>query len=438
MVGTSKTAGPARHRKRRFEIRAAHEFGDFSFRWQRALAVFRAIPNPTHKESPMSRLSSFFSRCALVSLGAFLTVSLAAQQVVCLSLHGVGTGLNSNGQPAQVAARVQGVPVSVPTAAGQAAAAASAAHEAAFAAAGFATMRTGPNWFCLLSAPGGAPITSGSCYGTDDMGFDLDSDVSVPAGAPPAGAAVAKANGALVPLPPVQQPPQPFGGVIVIWIWVRVGSQHVLVIVQIHLQPNMNGFVLRQIIIQQLLAHGFLGNVITVADPMQPNQRMEVLQLERTVAGDPVVGIEYMYDAASRRIVRNVTGAGTESIFGAYEYGQGSLGLAPRMPWSHLQGAPRINSFFDVFHEVGLPNAIGGNALGLGKSVLPVWNGNLLVDPLSLVIELGLTDANGTWARHWVVPGNLALVGFPLHSQGFGFQNGQISMTPGVALTIGM
>jgi hypothetical protein len=270
------------------------------------------------------------------------------------------------------------------------------------------------------------------------MGLDLDSDVSVPAAAPPAGAAVAKANGALVPPPPVNQPPQPMGGVIVIWIWIRVGSQHVLVIVQIQLQPNLPGGVLRQIIIQQLLLHGFLGNVITVADPLQPNQRMEVLQLERTTAGDPVVGIEYMYDAASRRLVRNVTGAGTESIFGAYEYGQGSLGFATQMPWTHLQGAPRLNSFFDVFHEVGLPNAIGGNALGLGKSALPVWNGTLLVDPATLVLELGLTDGNGTWARHWAVPGTLALVGVPLHSQGFAFQNGQISMTPGVALTIGM
>lgn len=386
----------------------------------------------------MSRLTSLFSRCALASLGAFLTVSLAAQQVVCLSLHGIGTGTNSNGQPAQVAARVQGVHVSVPTAAGQPAAAASAAHEAAFAAVGFATMRTGPSVFCLLSAPGGAPITSGSCYGTDDMGLDLDSDVSVPAAAPPAGAAIAKANGALVPLPPVNQPPQPMGGVIVIWIWIRVGSQQVLVIVQIQLQPNLPGGALRQMILQQLLAQGLLGNVITVADPMQPNQRLEVLQLERTTAGDPVVGIEFLYDAASRRLVRNVTGAGTESIFGAYEYGQGSLGVAPRLPWSHLQGAPRINSFFDVFHQVGLANAIGGNALGLGRSALPVWNGTLLVDPATLVLEFGLTDGNGTWARHWVVPGTMALVGFPLHSQGFGFQNGQVSMTPGVALTIGM
>jgi hypothetical protein len=381
-------------------------------------------------------IRSVSSRLLPLLLGLFLSAALAAQQVVCLSLHGVATGTNSLGQPSQVAARVQGVHVSVPAPAGAPAAAVSAAHEAAFAAAGFATMRVNPNVFCLTLAPGGAPITSGSCYGTDDMGLNLDSDVSVPAGAPPAGAAVAKANGVLVPLPPVQQPPQPQGGVIVIWIWIKVGTQQVLIIIQIQLPPNVPGNVLRQIILQQLLAQGLLGNQVVVPDPLNPNQRLEMFQLERTVAGNPVVGIEFMYDAASRRIVRNATGAGVEPIFGAYEYGSGSLGFAPLMPWSRVQGQPKLNSFFDVFHEVGLPNAIGGNALGLGKSAIPVWNGTLLVDPNSLVLELGLTDGNGTWHRPWTVPNNMALVGFPLHSQGFAFQNGQISMTPGLGLTI--
>jgi len=78
-------------------------------------------------------------RSRLLSLlsGLSLTAALAAQQTVCLSLHGVATGANNLGQPAQVAARVQGVHVAVPTAPGQGAPAASAAHEAAFAAAGF-------------------------------------------------------------------------------------------------------------------------------------------------------------------------------------------------------------------------------------------------------------------------------------------------------------
>lgn len=376
-------------------------------------------------------------RSRLLSLlsGLSLTAALAAQQTVCLSLHGVATGANNLGQPAQVAARVQGVHVAVPTAPGQGAPAASAAHEAAFAAAGFTTVRTGPNVFCLTAAPGGLPITSGSAYGTDDTGLDLDSDVQVPAAAPPAGAAVAKANGALVPLPPVQQPPMPVGGVIVIWVWIQVGSQHVLVIVQLQLPPNLPGNVLRQIILQQLLAAGLLGHEVVIPDPVYQGD-LDMFQLERTLAGDPVVGIEYMYDPQSRLILRNATGAGAEPQFGAYEYGRGSLGTSVRMPWSHVDGVPRVGSFFDVFHEIGVPNAIGGDLLALGKSAIPIWNGMLLGDPVSLLIELGLTDGNGTWQRHWVVPNNPALAGFPLHSQGFAFENGQIAMTPGLGLTI--
>jgi hypothetical protein len=396
-------------------------------------------PQPTHKESPMSLRSHFAALAALATLCTALPTTLVAQQVVCLSLHaGPATGTNSTGQPAQVAAQVEGVHVAIPTTAGQSAAAASAAHEAAFNAAGFTTVRNNANEFCVTAAPGGAPITRGLCYGTDDMNLDLDSDVHVPAAAPGPAAAVAKAAGAAVPLPPVQQPPQPFTATITVWVWIQIGQVHVMVCVQVTLQAGMPGQALRQQIQQQLAAQGFLGNVITVVDPLHPLQRMDMLQLERTTAGDPIVGIEFQYDAMSRHILPNCTGAGLESIFGGYEYGRASQGLAPFLPWSRLGGPPpAINSFFDVFHEVGLPSTIGGSALSLGKSVVPVWNGLLLVDPSSLVIELGMTGPTGRLQRHWTIPNNQALVGFPLHSQGFAFQNGVITMSTGVATNIG-
>ncbi|MFY9343709.1 MAG: hypothetical protein WAT39_14540 [Planctomycetota bacterium] len=382
-------------------------------------------------------LRSRLVRFSSLLLGLCFATTLAAQQHVCLSVHaGPATGSNSMGAPAQLAARVEGVQVSVPTAAGQTAAAASAAHEAAFVAAGFATTRTNANEFCVTAAPGGAPITRGLCYGTDDLGLDLDSDVHVPAPAP--GAGKAKDNGAVVPLPPVQQPPLPFGGVITIWIWVDMGSIRVMVCVQITLAAGMPGQALRQQIQQQLAAFGFLGHVVTVIDPLHPQQRIDVLQLERTVAGDPIDGIEYQYDAMSRRIVQNITGAGVDPIFGASEYGQPTMGMAIHRPWSRVIGIPpQINSFFDVFHDVDLPMAIGGYALSTGKAELPVFNGLLLVDPLSLVIELGMTSTTGELVRHWTIPNNQALVGFPLHSQGFAFQNGQLTMSTGIAATIG-
>lgn len=382
---------------------------------------------------------SLRSRLSALLLGLALSAPMLAQQVVCLSVHGgPATGTNSAGGPAQLAARVEGQQVSIPTAAGQGAAAASAAHEAAFVAAGFTTMRTGPNEFCVTAAPGGAPITRGLCYGTDDMGLDLDSKVHVPPAAPGGGAAVAKANGVAVPLPPAQQPPQPFGGVITIWIWVRSGQSQIMICVQITLPPGVPGQGLRQIIQQQLLAQGFLGNVIVVPHPWLANQRIEVLQLERMTNGDAIEGIEFQYDSLSRRIVSNVTGAGLESIYGAYEFGRATQGLAGTMPWSRLGGPPpMINSFFDVFHDIGLPLAIGGFVLGTGKTAVPVFNGMLLVDPATMVVELGLTSATGQLARHWQLPNSMALVGFPLHSQGFAFTGGLISMSTGVVANIG-
>lgn len=381
--------------------------------------------------TPRSNLFSALCHIALVGVAA---LPLAGQQRVCLSLHqGPATGQNSLGLPAQVAARVQGVHVTVPTTNGMTAAAASAAHEAAFQAAGFTTERETPHQFCLTSAPGNLPITSGLCYGTDDLGLDLDSSVAAVA-PPPAADPKTKDAGVVVPLPGAQQPPQPFGGVVVIMVRVRIGSQYQWIVIQIVLPPNWNGQQLRLLILQQLLAHGLLGNVIVVPDPLQPNQRIEVLQVERTVAGWPVVGVEYAYDAAARRLLRSVTGAGLESLFGGYEYGwtQPTYGMEP---WSHLGGQPRIGSFFDVFHELGWPSALGGFVLGTSKTGVPVFQGNLLVDPE--IVELALTSASGRLTRTWSVPGSPSLVGFPLHSQGFVLAgNGDIALSTGVAANI--
>ena len=370
---------------------------------------------------------------AFPSLSLLLAASLAAQQVVCLSVdNGPALGVNSLGGPAQLAARVQGVQVAIPTTAGMPAAAASAAHQAAFNAAGFTTMRTTPNEFCVTLAPGGA-ITSGLCYGTDDMGLDLDSDVHAAPLAP--GGVVdpaTKPGGAVVPLPPVNQPPLPWSGQITICFWVWIGPLHVRICITITLPANQPGFALGQYVRQQLQQQGFVGNVITMQHPWLP-QTMDVLQIERTMAGDRVDGVEYTYDALSRRILPNVTGAGLPAIYGGYEYGLPSAGFATGPLWSHLQGRPQVGSFFDVFHQVDLPNTIGGMVLGTGKTALPVFNGQLLVDPNGMVIELGLTSPTGGLQRHWTIPPTPTLAGFPLHSQGFAFSNGQITMATGIA-----
>jgi hypothetical protein len=374
----------------------------------------------------------------LLALALAFAMRAPAQQTVCMSLHGVpATGTNNLGQPSQVAARVEGVQVAVPAAAGATPAQTSAAHEAAFAAAGFTTVRVNATEFCVTAGPGGAPITRGLCYGTDEPSYDLDSSVAraVP---PPGGNPAGKDNGAVVPLPPVQQPPLPFGGVVTIYIYVRVGPVRLRICIQISLMPSLPGSVLQQQIRQQLAAQGFHGSIIQVRDPLAPTRLIDVLQLERTTAGDPIDGVEYVYDAMSRRIVRSIAGAGLEPEFGASEYGTPTQGLAPRAPWSSSPGLPpRIDSFFDVFHHVELPLRPGGIAINLVPSAVPVLNGMLLVDPTGMVFEFGFSDANGTFARHWVVPNDQTLVGLPLCSQGVAFEGGQLVMTTGMRAVIG-
>ena len=381
-------------------------------------------------------MRSFFPRLSASLLAATFVLPAFAQQKVCLSLHGgPATGSNNTGGPGQVAARVEGVQVAIPTTAGQTAAQASAAHQAAFTAAGFTTERVNATEFCVTSAPGGRPITRGLCYGTDDTDLDLDSKVTK---VPPPVDPKTKDNGVIVPLPPVQQPPQPFGGVVTIYLYVRIGPLEVRICIQISLQANLPGSVLRQSIIQQLQAHGFLGNIIRVQDPLTPTQLIDVFQIERTTAGEPVDGIEYQYDAMSRRVLRDVTGAGLEPTFGLYEYGTATMGTAPRLPWSRGGPTPpMVNSFFDVFHNVELPLRPGGLGISLVPAGVPVLNGVLLVEPSMLAFEFGFTDANGTLARHWTVPPVLGLVGLPICSQGMAFDQNLLTMTTGMRAVIG-
>jgi hypothetical protein len=395
-----------------------------------------------------SILSSFSSlpfraarRAAFAAAAALLTTGLGlAQQRVCMSLHaGPATGTNSLGAPAQVAGRVNGVQVSVPTAAGMTPAAASAAHQAAFAAAGFTTVRVGPLEFCVIAGPGGAPITSGLCYGTDDMGLDLDSSVGlIP---PPAGGVadpVTKPGGAVVPVPPSQQPPLPWSGRILVCFWVRVNGTRTLVCFWLQLQPNLPGSVLQQLIEQQLLQNGFVPNRIQMRDPMNPSVFIEAIQVDRTVAGAVVDGVEYQYDAMSRRVMRNYTGAGLWPEFGTAEYGLATRGLSPIDPWSHSSPRPAIGSFFDIFHEVGLPNHPGGILFGFGTAALPLLNGILLIDPALLSFEFQMSDANGRVSRGWNVPSDPVLVGVPLHEQGGVMHaGGQLTLSTGIRAVIG-
>ncbi|MBK8097223.1 MAG: hypothetical protein IPK26_08950 [Planctomycetes bacterium] len=381
-------------------------------------------------------MRSFLPRLSASLLAATFMLPAPAQQKVCLSLHGgPATGFNNTGGRGQVAARVEGVQVAIPTTAGMTAAQASAAHEAAFAAAGFTTERVNATEFCVTRAPGNQPITRGLCYGTDDTDLDLDSKVSK---IPPPADPKTKDNGAVVPLPPVVQPPQPFGGVVTIYIYVRIGNITIRICIQILLQPNLPGPALQQSILQQLQGHGFLGNRIRVPDPLRPTQLIEVFQLERTTAGDPVVGIEYQYDAMSRRILPDVTGAGLEPTFGLHEYGTATMGTASRMPWSRGGPTPpMVNSFFDVFHNVELPLRPGGLGISLVPAGFPVLNGVLLVDPSMLAFEFGFTDSNGTLSRHWTVPPTLSLVGLPICSQGMAFDQNLLTMTTGMRAVIG-
>jgi hypothetical protein len=388
-------------------------------------------------------MKSFLSRSfAALCATALLTTATPAQGVeVCMSLHGgPALGVNSLNAPAQVAGRVNGVQVSVPTNAGQTAAQASAAHQAAFAAAGFATRRVLANLFCVTAGPGGAPITSGLCYGTDDMGFDLDSSVArIPPVPPGGGAPAAKPGGVVVPVPPRQQPPMQQSGTIQICFDVWIFGVRVRICITVTLQAGLPGIGLQQMIQQQLQQNGFKSNLVMIRNPLQPTQIIEALQVERTTNGELVDGVEFQYDAMSRRILRNLTGAGVWPEYGAAEYGTATQGLAPFMPWSWVgNNPPVINSFFDVFHDVGLPNLPGGILINLMPGVAPVANGNLLVSPAGALFEFGISDAQGILHRSWTVPNNTSLVGLPICSQGgVVHASGQLSLSTGIKAVVG-
>lgn len=371
----------------------------------------------------------------LVTLFVLFGVNAALAQIqVCLSVHaGPAVGFDNTGAPSLLAATIAGVTTAITPVPGQTAPACSAAHEAAFFAGGYATVRVNPNVFCITAGPGGAPIVAGAAYGTTDPALNLDSSVQ----ALPAANPAQKRNGALLGVPQVSLPPQPFGAMLIAHVDILVAGALVTMPVPLQLPSGQSGPQLQQIMLQQLDQHGLLANPVVIEDPTAPGQLIDVLQLERTTVGEPVVGIEIEWDANSRLIMPTVTGAGLLPLFGAAEYGLPTLGLAPEQPFSLCLGQPQVGGQFDIVHETFVPNGITVNALSIGAAAVPVFNGFLLVDPIQSVLELGLTDPLGSFGRAWLVPPSPHLAGLELASQAVVLDpSGQHTFSTGMLVVI--
>lgn len=360
--------------------------------------------------------------------------NLTAQVMVCLSVHaGPAAGVDSTGAPSRLAATIAGVTTGIFPAPGQTAPACSAAHEAAFIAGGYATVRVNPNVFCITAGPGGVPLMAGAAYGTTDPALNLDSSVQAMPNANPGQ----KRNGALLGVPQVNMPPQPFGAFLQADVDIVVGGAVVTVPVQMQLPPAVPGNQLQHLMLQQLDQQGMLGNLMTIEDPMVAGQLIDVIQLERTVVGEAIVGIELFWGPNCHLLMPTVTGAGLLPVFGASEYGVPTQGLAFGEPYSLCFGQPQVGGLFDIVHETYYPNGITINAVSLSTAVVPVFNGILLVDPIVAVLELGLTDPLGGYARSWPVPPDPQLGGLQLASQAVVLHpSGQHTFSTGMSIVI--
>ena len=217
----------------------------------------------------------------------------------------------------------------------------------------------------------------------------------------------------------------------------RVFGALVTVCVPINLAPGLPAPQMQMHIEQQFEQQGLLGNLVTIPDPFDPFVPLEMLQLERTGAGEPIEAVEIQWDPNSLLIVPHVTGAGLVPLFGAWEYGVATQGIAQNDPYSLCFGQPQVGGFFDIVHEMQVPGAIGINAISTGQGVFPVLGGTLLVDPLPMVLEIGLTDPLGGLHRSWPIPPDPALGGFQLMSQGVVLDpGGQHAFSTGMGVVI--
>ncbi len=130
-------------------------------------------------------------------------------------------------------------------------------------------------------------------------------------------------------------------------------------------------------------------------------------------------------------------GAGFLPAFGAGAYGRATQGASPIEPWAHVQGFPQVGGFFEVFHEIGLPNLPGGIVMGFGSTMMPLGNGWLFVDPAVSTFEFAMTDAAGVIQKRHNIPAIPALIGLPIHQQaGIAGPGGQLSLTNAVRCVI--
>ncbi|HEX5053865.1 MAG TPA: hypothetical protein VFZ65_18955 [Planctomycetota bacterium] len=357
----------------------------------------------------------------IVALAAVAAPAIT-QQKVCLSVHQQqalipAAGNDVWGHPSRVTACVAGRWIAVYPQPGTSDEDVSAAHELAFQNAGFTTQRVSPTEFCITAAPGGADIVAGAVYEVTDLNLAADSKVHDETISNP----VTKSNGVLIALPAPSQPPVAFGGQIDVDLFFEpIGATGpATVSVPVPLPPFQPAAQMVANMRQRLLLAGFRSSTVLVLDPASPSGAVDALQIERTTAGEPVFGIEIHWDAGARQIVRPLTGAGVQPLFGASEYGVATAGTAAGEPWSYVTGTPLVGGTFGIVHETHLPVSIEITALSLVPApfAVPVFNGNLLVDPSSMLLEIGLTDALGAAARPWLVPPDPMLSGFELASQ---------------------
>lgn len=338
---------------------------------------------------------SRLSVLALASLPVLSPATLQAQkpqagQVVCFSFDGNAklSGKDNTGADSRTAARVGGQTFFVGQA-GSSPAQCASDLLGQLRAVGYTASKSAANVVCVAAGKGGTPLTRGGSIGSTDTGLDgIDCSVHrpplIPNQAPPAKRL--KTQGVTVPqVPPGAQVRVTHTLTIELEIERVVQGQRVTVRIQVQVQlrAGWSAQVANQAIAQALRRAGLLPQYAVVwSEVLQAPVPSWALDYHRD--GSPVQHV-ILWQPQQADLIPMVLSAGAMPRSGSAAYGSSSGSCTPGLHQG-IRGMPRLGGNLGLIIEQGPAHGTAFPALGFGAFEMPLFGGDLLIDPTQLLL----------------------------------------------------
>ena len=360
--------------------------------------------------------------CSALALLPFVATEALAQQqgqVVCFSFDGTSklSGKDNTGAASKTAARVGGKTFFV-GGAGSTPGDCATSLASQLTKAGYAAKKVGSSVVCVSAGPGGAALTTGGAIATTDTGLDgINCEVHKPPPVPAKKPPKKKQKNSGVTVPKVKP-----GVRVTVTHTITIEIEVVRIIfgvkvtvtirIQVRLQLGWNAQQCNQAIYNAMCRAGLCPQHVVIHSFLL-NLPIPSFAIDYDISGNPVQHVLLWQPQQLDLLPMELT-AGGFPMWGATSYGSSSC---PGV-FHSVDGYPGIGQNFDPgFHA--LPGSLVYPAIGFSDFEMPLFGGDLLVNPQPMLLfppmPIGPT---GNAGLSLPIPSQPTLVGLDLFSQG--------------------